>query len=997
MSTDNASNLPNSNSRRLVYTFIALLGVLAILFFTAILPQVYKYNDQRNSEEANKALQIKAGYIAQLLKDRVSNLELLASNPTVLNAVMLSDTANYELAVLLQDYQLIGDPTTISIFDVAGHAIYKTPGTPISQDDLNSDWVKQLANDEIPYYFKLRDSFDRQLNYTLAIPIHYGKYIEGILFASVNSPADSFFQSNGNDFNLEASQGETTVSLFSSELENPVATRARLDAFDLNLTLLNTQKQTLAFENKLRDSALIGLCLMLLACLLLSFFFGQSNENDVTARSLKATRNHAGLDRAADYFLPAIILAFGLAASYVAYRVVSNLDNKQARAQLIASAKVQIQEFEDTVVHDLDILKATKSFIDTLGDISLAQFEAFVDPLIQGQQTIQAIEWVPRVAHSERLKTEQDVKKQGYDGYRIKEFKDGELVAALERDVYYPIYYVSNLDENREVLGLDLGAQSETHAVLHRAQTSGELSASHPISLSLSDKNQMGVAIAAPVYQESSLFGYKENTRGFVLISLNLGQIADGLNSRAENTLQMTITDISQAGVNTLVYASGGSDSGSNRQWEAAAPLISKSLNVGGRRWQISVSDPAGLSTGHSWTPVLVLTMGSVFSVLASLYTVQLARRRQRTEKVVRDRTKELQELSAAMENAVEGVAQLDTEGRFTYVNESYARTCGYSSEEMLQQSLDILIPEEQAEAMSDAHTRMMDHGGASIETVGLRKDGTTFHSAITLVKRFDKKGNFDGHYCFMSDISVRKTAEEALIRSNIELERFAYLASHDLQEPLRMVSSFAELLEDEYGDRLDEDGLEYLNYITDGSSRMKALVEDILNYAKLDQAGEKLSETDGNRELNIVLKSLHDSIEKKEAKVTCDILPTIYVTPIRFNRLLQNLIGNALKYCSADRKPEVHVGFKEKDYEWEFSVSDNGIGMQEEYLSKIFAIFTRLHHRREYEGTGIGLAICKKIVESMGGRIWAESEEGVGSTFYFTVPKNEPVADIAA
>ncbi|MBL1177378.1 PAS domain S-box protein [Pantanalinema sp. GBBB05] len=250
----------------------------------------------------------------------------------------------------------------------------------------------------------------------------------------------------------------------------------------------------------------------------------------------------------------------------------------------------------------------------------------------------------------------------------------------------------------------------------------------------------------------------------------------------------------------------------------------------------------------------------------------------------------------------------------------------------------------------------------------------------------------------------------ERLAISNQELEQFAYIASHDLQEPLRTITSYTQLLAKRYAGQLDAKADKYIGYIVDGSSRMQQLITDLLAYSRVGRQELKLELTDCNELLQKVLHNLQVAIAESAAIVTCDRLPTVLVDAGRIMQLLQNLIGNAIKYCDKT-PPEVHVGVlgncgedgdveadREKaeianvalEHEYVFWIRDNGIGIEPQYIERIFVIFQRLHTRREYAGTGIGLAVCKKIVERHKGRIWVESEPGQGATFYFTLPKGE-------
>ena len=224
------------------------------------------------------------------------------------------------------------------------------------------------------------------------------------------------------------------------------------------------------------------------------------------------------------------------------------------------------------------------------------------------------------------------------------------------------------------------------------------------------------------------------------------------------------------------------------------------------------------------------------------------------------------------------------------------------------------------------------------------------------------------------------------LKRSNAELERFAYVASHDLQEPLRMVTSYLQLLERRYKDRLDGDALEFINYAVDGSNRMKTLISDLLAYSRVGTRGKEFALTDCEEILGRVLGNLQISLEENRAKVTHDPLPKLMADDVQLESLFQNLIGNAVKF-HGKKPPKIHVGVKKDEKDWIFSVSDNGIGIDPQYFERIFIIFQRLHNREEYPGTGIGLAISKRIVERHGGRIWIESQPEKGSTFFFTLP----------
>jgi light-regulated signal transduction histidine kinase (bacteriophytochrome) len=226
----------------------------------------------------------------------------------------------------------------------------------------------------------------------------------------------------------------------------------------------------------------------------------------------------------------------------------------------------------------------------------------------------------------------------------------------------------------------------------------------------------------------------------------------------------------------------------------------------------------------------------------------------------------------------------------------------------------------------------------------------------------------------------------EELRRSNEELEQFAYVSSHDLQEPLRMISSYLQLLQRRYQGELDERADKYINFAVDGAARMQNLINDLLEFSRVATRAKEPEPTDSEFVLSQTLSNLELYIKQNKATVTHDPLPEVMADNTQLAQVFQNLIANGIKF-RGEEAPKIHISAEKKEKEWLFSVKDNGIGIDPQYSEKIFEVFKRLHKKEEYPGTGIGLAICKKIVERHGGRIWVESELGKGSNFYFTLP----------
>lgn len=242
----------------------------------------------------------------------------------------------------------------------------------------------------------------------------------------------------------------------------------------------------------------------------------------------------------------------------------------------------------------------------------------------------------------------------------------------------------------------------------------------------------------------------------------------------------------------------------------------------------------------------------------------------------------------------------------------------------------------------------------------------------------------------FEREYAEKKLAKQALElkRSNEELEQFTYIASHDLKEPLRMVTSYTQLLKKRYKEKLDTDANEFIDFAVDGAIRMQNLINDLLDFSRVTTQGKAFEYIELNECINQAIKNLKVAIDESDAQITCSDLPTIKADKLQMSQLFQNLISNALKYRGNNR-PKIHISVTENEHEWQISITDNGIGIDPLYKEKIFIIFQRLHSKSEYSGTGIGLAICKKIVGRHEGRIWVDSEINHGSTFHFTIKKN--------
>jgi len=365
------------------------------------------------------------------------------------------------------------------------------------------------------------------------------------------------------------------------------------------------------------------------------------------------------------------------------------------------------------------------------------------------------------------------------------------------------------------------------------------------------------------------------------------------------------------------------------------------------------------------------------------------------------------------------GYFTLDKEGIILKVNLTGSTLLGSDRTNLNKKALIQFIDSEYRNKFHHHIMKVLDKGTKeTIELKLIKMDENSFYAKLETIKVQDENGNFKEFRIVLTDITAQKEAEkvlrdrnanihkmlnveindhekveiklEKLIEkykiSNQELEQFAYVTSHDLKEPLRMITSFLQLLQKKYSAELDEEANDFINYAVDGAKRMNIMINDLLEYSRIGSTERKYEYLQSEKIIETVIKNLKPSIEESNAIITYDPLPLIYANEYMMIQLFQNIISNAIKY-RGEETPKIHVSTDYIDEEYIFSITDNGIGIDQKYLERIFKIFQRLHTHEKYEGTGIGLAISKRIIQKHRGKIWVESELGKGTTFYFTIP----------
>ncbi|HTR39080.1 MAG TPA: ATP-binding protein [Bryobacteraceae bacterium] len=366
------------------------------------------------------------------------------------------------------------------------------------------------------------------------------------------------------------------------------------------------------------------------------------------------------------------------------------------------------------------------------------------------------------------------------------------------------------------------------------------------------------------------------------------------------------------------------------------------------------------------------------------------------------------QRFRSLLEAAPDAMVMCRDDGEIVLVNSQTELLFGCSRHNLLSKNIRTLVPDWAYQRLSEdaveGGSQKLQPGDIGKELHAVREDGSMFPVAISVRPLYTDDGVVIT--TAIRDISVRKKNEEqirqlngtleqrvlerteALMQSNEELQQFAYIASHDLQEPLRTVSVFAQLLANRYAGQLQGEADQYIRYIVDSAERMERLIHDLLDFSRVDARGtDHFVRTSCDEALNDAIRNLHSLIQENSAVVTLGSLPVLLADPVQLTRLFQNLLANSIRY-RAEEPPRIHVAAEPREAEWLFSVKDNGIGIEPQYAEKIFGIFRCLNSRDKYPGSGMGLAICRKIVTRHHGRIWVESDLGRGATFYFTLPR---------
>jgi PAS domain S-box-containing protein len=726
----------------------------------------------------------------------------------------------------------------------------------------------------------------------------------------------------------------------------------------------------------------------------------------------------------------AFILVSGFSLSTILFFIVREAEMKRSDADFERRSTIPVAAVQSAIDEHIGLLQSIASFYFSSHQVEQGEFRAFTQAALQRLPAMHCLAWLPRVSVTNRAAHEAALREAGHKNYEITESDPvrGRLRAA-ERPFYFPVQFAVPETSNASMVGLDLGADPSLIPAMEAARAQNTAVSARLSTTTFGNRAERIYRTVIPIYQNGApsqtQTQRQQNLAGYAMAVIHPARLVDAamkkLSSLYQQSIAVQVVDVASG---ELLYSS------ENWPAETRAPLSQPIVKLAGRTWQINCRPAVGTATPPIWQGWAVLLAGIALTILVAAYLSAMWSRAAKIESQVVERTTQLAQerylVDSLMDTVPDHIYYKDTESRFVRVNKAMANLFKLKSpaEAVGKCDSDFFTAEHAQRALQDEQEIIR----TGEPLVGREEKETWPDGSVTWVSSTkqalrNRSGKIIGTFGISRDITEHKRAEQTLAekareleRSNTELEQFAYVASHDLQEPLRMVASYTQLLGRRYKGKLGGEADEFITYAVEGATRMQLLINDLLAYSRAGR-GKPLAPVSSAEALARALANLKIAIEESAAVITSSAdststpstLPVVLADGSQLTQLFQNLISNALKFRSPDLPPRIHIRAVEgkearkhalasatahtqvpplNDDQWVFAITDNGIGIDAKHFDRIFVLFQRLHTREQYPGTGIGLALCKKIVERHGGAIWVESTPGKGSTFYFTLPK---------
>lgn len=569
-----------------------------------------------------------------------------------------------------------------------------------------------------------------------------------------------------------------------------------------------------------------------------------------------------------------------------------------------------------------------------------------------------------------------------------------------DKNEYWPITYIEPVASNAKAIGLDMAFEKNRFEAAKKARDTGKAQITAPIVLVQDAKKTPGFLFYAPFYEGNTIPATLEERQekfiGMVYEPFITYRLMEGMLKKEHRLVNIRLRDGDEVIFDE--FSQDLEDLDPN-------PLFEHTVEVTmyGRPWKVDIRSAQSFRTlVHNNQPIIILVGGLLVDAMLLWVFLLLTRSNKLATDLANNMTKRVREEAARViaitDTVLDGLITINGRGNIQTFNPAASQIFGYTPEEVIGKNVSMLMPEPYHSEHDGYLHNYQSTGEKKIigtvrEVSGKRKCGSIFPMELSVNEmQTEDERMFVGT---ARDITERKMADDyqqrlvdKLMKSNTDLERFAYIASHDMQEPIRMVTNFSDIIAKDYVDVLDDTGKEYLKLVVNAGIRMRDLVDDLLAYSRVGNESMQMIVFDGENTLTGVRENLHELLEEQKVELTHSSLPTFYGNPVQIMRLLQNLIINGIKYQPEGNIPKIHISAEETSAYWRISVQDNGLGIKPEFIEAIFQPFRRLHTWDAICGTGLGLSICKKIVENHGGKIEVTSELGKGSIFSFSISK---------
>jgi PAS domain S-box-containing protein len=734
------------------------------------------------------------------------------------------------------------------------------------------------------------------------------------------------------------------------------------------------------------------------------------------------------------FLLALAVFLTGTAAFILIATLLWSVERQRLQARFELAARDRVQAIDREIETTLEALRSVQAFYNASELVERHEFAAFTQTLLQHHRQILAIEWVPRVPGPQRADYEAQARADGLSGFTISDLgPDGVTpIPAAARSEYFPVYYAQPQSINRRVLGVDLWSQPARRQAMQQAWQDKRMAASVAVPL-MQDGATHGLLMCLPVFAAASATGdpAPEQLRGFIVAVLRFADLVEDAMRRLD-----------PQPIGLLVYTADGEGRQvlTVHQWQAgqdAEPQHARLLehrdvlDLGGRPLQITcVAGRNFAALAYTAQPLWVLVIGLVLSATTAGYVCSHQGRHDAVQRLVSERTEQLHQsrldlhhekqlLHAIIENVGEGIVVADVRGHYILRNGAAVRLMGPARPGLNQQAwaehyglfaTDGVTPlaSEQlpltravrGESVDDQEIFLRNEHqpqGLWLSVTGrpVRDEHGQLHGGVVVIRDVTQRRENERRIRAMNlELERRVQARTAeLERSNEELQQFAFIASHDLKEPLRKVRMFGDRIKEKYSHSLDPRAVDYLQRMQAASARMENLLNALLAYSRVTTKGQPIGEVPLDEVLREVVSDLELSVQESQAIIEIGALPTVSGDRPQIRQLFQNLIANAIKYQKPGRQPVVHVTGATLPMDetgqqvCRVVVCDEGIGFDNQYARRIFGPFQRLHGQNEFAGTGMGLAICRKIVDRHGGQIMADGKPGVGATFTVELP----------